>query len=418
MVHCCMTSRRQFIKIGILPIAIGGLSTIPFTNINKKSAFEELAQASSDDELFALVRDQLHVPKGRIYLNTGSLGPSPVVVTDAVSNKMHQLEMNPAIENWGDLGNQMEQVRNKVSDFINAEAENIILTRNTTEGLSLISQSLKLAEGDEILTTTHEHGGGEIGLEYLALTRGAVIKKLQMPVPAPSIEAVIEAVESNITSKTKVVMLSHVNTLTGLKMPFAEISKITKPKGILLIADGAQAPGLIMVDVKSMGVDAYAASGHKWILGPKETGFVYWSKRLQEKIHPVFTSSGFSSYSASSGTRNVALISGLGVAIDWLNLIGKEKIENRCLELKRYCLSRLKELNGIVIISPQADSISTGIVSFTLKEGENKKIASELAKEDIIVKVLPKYNGIRISCHMFVSKPEIDRFITALSAWV
>ncbi|MBX2940949.1 MAG: aminotransferase class V-fold PLP-dependent enzyme [Cyclobacteriaceae bacterium] len=413
-----MTSRRQFIKKGILPIALGGLSTIPFTSTTKKPAFEELAQASSDDELFALVRDQLHVPKGRIYLNTGSLGPSPVVVTDAVSNKMRQLEMNPAIENWGDLGNQMEQVRNKVAAFINADVENIILTRNTTEGLSLISQSLKLAKGDEILTTTHEHGGGEIGLEYLALTQGVVIKKLQMPVPAPSIEAVVKAVESNITSKTKVVMLSHVNTLTGLKMPFDEISKITKPKGILLIADGAQAPGLIRVDVKSMGVDAYAASGHKWILGPKETGFVYWSKELQQEINPVFTSSGFSSYSASSGTRNAALISGLGVAIDWHNLIGKEKIENRCLELKTYCLSRLKELKGIVIISPEVGSLSTGIASFTLKEGTNGMIASELAKKDIIVKVLPKYNGIRISCHMFISKPDIDKFVSALSTLV
>ena len=275
-----------------------------------------------------------------------------------------------------------------------------------------------LKEGDEILTTTHEHGGGEIGLEYLAATQGAVIKKLQMPVPALAKETVIEAVVGNITAKTKVVMLSHVNTLTGLKMPFEEISKITKPKGIVLIADGAQAPGLISVDVKSMGVDAYAASGHKWMLGPKETGFVCWSKELQQKINPVFTSSGFESYSASSGTRNVALISGLGVAIDWLNLIGKEKIENRCLEIRSYCLSRLKELKGIVIISPQADSLSTGIVSFTLKEGEYRKVAAELAKEDIIVKVLPKYNGIRISCHMFVSKPDIDRFIQSFSGLI
>ena len=410
----CMTSRRQFIKKGLL----GSVGVLPLTHLRINPPLEELKNASSDDELFALVRKHLHVPNGRVYLNTGSLGPSPVIVTDEVHAMMRQLEMNPAIENWGDLGARMEQVRAKVAGFVNADVEDIILTRNTTEGLSLIGQSLQLKEGDEILTTTHEHGGGEIGLEYLAATQGAVIKKLQMPVPALSKETVIEAVVGNITAKTKVVMLSHVNTLTGLKMPFEEISKITKPKGIVLIADGAQAPGLISVDVKSMGVDAYAASGHKWMLGPKETGFVCWSKELQQKINPVFTSSGFESYSASSGTRNVALISGLGVAIDWLNLIGKEKIENRCLEIRSYCLSRLKELKGIVIISPQADSLSTGIVSFTLKEGEYRKVAAELAKEDIIVKVLPKYNGIRISCHMFVSKPDIDRFIQSFSGLI
>lgn len=406
-----MASRRQFIKKGLF----GSLGVLPLSHLSNNSLLEELQNSSSDEELFARVRNQLLVPKERIYLNTGSLGPSPVVVTDAVQAMMRELEMNPAIENWGDLGKQMEQVRTKVGAFINADPVDVILTRNTTEGLSLISQSLKLTKGDEILTTTHEHGGGEVGLDYLASTQGAVVKKLQMPFPAPSKEAVVESVTKNITSKTRVVMLSHVNTLTGLRMPFEEISKITKPKGILLIADGAQAPGLIKVDVKSMGVDAYAASGHKWMLGPKETGFVYWSKALQQKINPIFTSSGFGSYSASSGTRNVALISALGVTIDWLNVIGIEKIENRCLELRAYCIERLKELEGIVIISPQVDSLSTGIVSFTLKTGENSNIANELAKEDIIVKVLPKYNGIRISCHMFISKPDIDRFITSIS---
>ncbi len=410
----CMTSRRQFIKKGLL----SGVAAWPLSHLRINSPLEKLKNASSDNELFALVRKQLHVPHGRVYLNTGSLGPSPMIVTDEVHAMMQQLEMNPAIENWGDLGARMEQVRTKVAGFVNVDVENIILTRNTTEGLSLISQSLQLKKGDEILTTTHEHGGGEIGLEYLAATQGAVIKKLQMPMPALSKDEVIEAVVSNITAKTKVVMLSHVNTLTGLKMPFEEISKITKVKGIVLIADGAQAPGLVAVDVKSMGVDAYAASGHKWMLGPKETGFVYWSKELQQKINPVFTSSGFDSYSASSGTRNVALISGLGVAIDWLNLIGKEKMENRCLELRSYCLAGLKELKGIVLISPEVDSLSTGIVSFTLKEGENRKVAAELAKEDIIVKVLPKYNGIRISCHMFVSKPDIDWFIQSFSGLI
>ena len=405
-----MTSRRQFIKRGIA----SGLLALPFTEIPALSYEEQLKLAASDEELFELVRKQLHVPLDRIYLNTGSLGPSPIAVTDAVANRMKQLEMNPAIENWGELGNEMEGVREKVAVLIRANKEDIVLTRNTTEGLSLISQSLKLKKGEEILTTTHEHGGGEVGLEYMAAKQGAVIKKIQIPTPANSKEEVIETVVASITSKTKVVMLSHVNTLTGLRMPFEEIAKITKPKGIILIADGAQAPGLIDIDVKAMGVDAYAASGHKWMMGPKETGFVYWSKSLQEKISPVFTSSGFSSYSASSGTRNVAVIAGLGVAIDWLNLIGIHQIEKRCLEIRNHCLSRLKELKGITIISPEVDSLSTGIVSFVLEKGENKTVASELGKQNIIVKVLPKYNGIRISCHMFVSKADIDQFINAL----
>ncbi len=394
---------------------MSGLSVLPSPGLFKTPYFEELRSASSDDELFSLVRKQLYIPAERIYLNTGSLGPSPMIVTDTVADLMRQLEMNPAIENWGELGKRMEEVRSKVASLINAETQNIVLTRNTTEGLSMIGQTLKLKSGDEILTTTHEHGGGEVGLEYLERTCGAKIKKVQLPMPVQRDGDVIKAIADQISAKTKVVMLSHVNTLTGMRMPLAEISKITKPKNIILIADGAQAPGLIKVDVNALGVDAYAASGHKWMLGPKETGFVYWSEGLQNEINPVFTSSGFESYSASSGTRNVALISGLGVAIDWLNTIGVEKIEQRCLETRNYCYSKLSAIESIKMISPQAGRLSTGIVSFELKQGDNRTVAKKLADQNIIVKVLPKYNGIRISCHMFVSKNDIDLFVEALT---
>jgi selenocysteine lyase/cysteine desulfurase len=410
-----MTSRRQFIKAAGL---LGGMTTLPalgFGNtrpeITRPSA---LLEASTDDELFRLVRKQLLVPENRIYLNTGSLGPSLSPVIDTVTTLMRQLEMNPVGENWGPLGNQMEGVRKKVADFIHADVEEVLITRNTTEGLSLIGQSLNLNKGDEMLTTTDEHGGGEVGFDYLASRKGATFRKFDMPLPAMSREEVIQTVEKNITSRTKLIMLSHINTSSGMLMPFEEISKITQAKGIYLISDGAQAPGLTPVDVKALGVDAYAASGHKWMLGPKETGFLYLKKSFQDKVQPVFSSSGFATYTASSGTRNVAVISGLGAAIDWINLIGMQKIQQRCLETRNYCLGELKKLQGLKIISPEVPSLSTGIVSFSLEKAKNADIFNKLKDQDIIVKLLSKHNAIRISCHMFVSREDIDTFVKAL----
>ena len=396
---------------------MGGITALPMAGFaipsEEKNQFPFL-MAENDDELFKLVRKQLLIPTDRIYLNTGSLGPSPLVVIDSVSSLTRQLEMNPVGENWGALGNQMEAVRKKVANFVNAGLEEILLTRNTTEGLNLIGQSLNLNKGDEILTTTDEHGGGEVGLEFLSQTKGAAIRKFAMPIPSKSLDEVIQMVGKSITPKTKLVMLSHINTSTGMLMPFSEISKITQPKGIILVADGAQAPGLIKVDLKSLGVDAYAASGHKWMMGPKETGFLYLRKSFQEKVHPVFSSSGFATYSKSSGTRNVATIIGLGVAIDWLNTIGMDKIQQRCLEIRNYCLGELKKLPALKIISPQDPSLSTGIVSFSLEKAKNEDVFHKLNDQNIVVKLLTKYNAIRISCHMFVSKNDIDAFINAL----
>ena len=135
-----------------------------------------------------------------------------------------------------------------------------------------------------------------------------------MTVPIKNKDQILELIENNITDRTKVCSLSHVTTITGLRMPLNEISEITRPKNILLVCDGAQAPGMIAVDVKDLGVDVYATSGHKWLMAPKETGYLYIRKEVQDRIQPVFMHSGYNSYSASSGTRSVANIIGLGLA--------------------------------------------------------------------------------------------------------
>src|SRR5690606_29633719 len=117
------------------------------------------------------------------------------------------------------------------------------------------------------------------------------------------------------------------------RMPLAEIAAITRPRNILLVADGAQAPGQIAIDVSALGVDLYVSSGHKWLLGPKETGFLYIRKEVQDRIRPAFTRGSYSAYSAASGTRNVATISGLGEAVDLHATSGPKKIEERCRSL-------------------------------------------------------------------------------------
>ncbi|MBK7651129.1 MAG: aminotransferase class V-fold PLP-dependent enzyme [Flammeovirgaceae bacterium] len=236
-----MSSRRKFIKTASL--FAGGSISLLNSGFTKEETID-FEKATNDDELFAMVRKQLLIPDKRIYLNTGSLGPSPLDVIDGMHTTTRQLESNPVGENWGPLGNQMELVRKKVADFIHAEVDEIVLTRNTTEGFNLIAQSFKLEAGDEIITTTLEHGGGEVGLDFLVKTKGAVLKKIELPLPGNSVIEIVEGIKKEITPKTKLLMLSHVNTITGMLMPFAEITKITRPNGIYLIADGAQAPGL------------------------------------------------------------------------------------------------------------------------------------------------------------------------------
>lgn len=409
-----MNTRRTFLKR--TSFALLGLNQGPGHH-GSRSVTDPLShpEFTQTADPFEFIRKSLLVPEAMVYLNTGSLGPATRMVVDRVCHVLHELESNPVGNNWGSLGRQMEEVRAKVAAFIGAQQEEIILTRNTTEGLNLVGSCLDLKAGDEMLTTNHEHGGGENGLLYLAETRGAVVRRIDMPLPARNPEQIIDLIHKAVSERTRVIMLSHVSTVTGLRMPFSQIAAFTRPRNILLIADGAQAPGQIPVDVGQLMVDVYASSGHKWLLGPKETGFLYIREAVQERIRTVFTRGSYQAYSAASGTRNVATIIGLGEALDWMQTLGPEKIEERCRSLAQYCSRQLTERKGLRVISPDHPQLQTGIVSILLDEGfSNRLIFEKMREREIIVKLLPNYNALRFSLHLFTSESDIDRMIDAL----
>jgi selenocysteine lyase/cysteine desulfurase len=257
-----------------------------------------------------------------------------------------------------------------------------------------------------------------VGLEYLDKTRGAIVRKVELPLPPRSADEIVSAVEKALTPATRLVMLSHVNTVTGVLMPLAAISRITSSRGIYLLIDGAQAPGLTPVDVKAIGADAYASSGHKWLLGPKETGFLYVRNGFPAPVAPVFALYGFEAYTQSSGTRNVALHIGLGAAIDFHSRLDINKTAAYAVDLRNYCLEGLRQVKGIRVISPEDPALYTGILSFELLNKKNSDVFSSLRDRNIIVKVLPQHNAIRISCHVFVSRADIDQFLAELGRLV
>lgn len=408
-----MDTRRGLLKsAGLSALALLSLKGMP---VNAQGVDFTNSKNLSDDVLFAEVRNQLMLEDGLIYLNTGTLGPLPERAYEKVTSLLRRLEANPANENFGPMGREMEGIRARVAAFLGADEDEIIMTRNATEGISLVCSGIEWNAGDEILTTNHEHGGAETGLDFLKDTKGAVIKKMTMPYPANSKEELLDLVRSNITSKTKILLLSHVETVTGLRWPIKEVSELIKGKDILFIVDGAQAPGMLHVDLHDLGCDVYAGSGHKWVMGPKETGILYLRNAIQERVNNVFITGGYKVYSRSSGTRNAPLILGLGDVLDWHMAIGRERIEKRCAELSAYCYQKLKEVEGIKIISSANPELSTAIVSFSLNDTvNNRDVFSDMRDKGITIKLLPQYNAIRISNHMFTTNDDVDKMILLL----
>ncbi|MCP5381439.1 MAG: aminotransferase class V-fold PLP-dependent enzyme [Kordiimonadaceae bacterium] len=412
-----LNTRRGLLKgaaLGTLAFMVTGK-----TAVSAQEAYKEQASKMTDDVLFANVRKQLMLKNGLVYLNTGTLGPAPKLVYDKVTSLMERLEANPAIENFGPLGQEMEKTRGKVAAFMGADEDEIILTRNTTEGISTVCSGIDWTAGDEILTTNHEHGGAETGLDFLAATKGAMIKKITMPYPASSKKQLLNLIRNNLTPKTKLLLLSHVETVTGLRWPIKEVAELIKGKDILFIVDGAQAPGMLKIDLHDLGCDAYACSGHKWVMGPKETGILYLRKEIQSRVKNVFISGGYGVYSHSSGTRNAPIIIGFGDVLDWHLAMGSARIENHCLHLATYCRNELKKVGKIRIISADDPELTSAIVSFSLPDNiKNGDVFSAMRDKNITIKRLPQYNAIRISNHMFTTNEDVDKMIALLKTFL
>jgi len=381
----------------------------------------DLKDLPADDTSFwQRVRGEFQLPENVIHMNNGSIGPSPRVVTETIIDALEKLEADPYHNTWGGLADGMETTRTHAAEFLGAELDEVSLIRNCTEGMNLIATGMDLEPGDEILTSNHEHGGGMVCWQYLRKHRGVKVNYLKMPNPVSDKRELLDLIEEQLTPRTKVCSFMHVDTITGLQMPLADIAALTRPRDILLVADGAQTPGMLAVDVKKLGVDAFTSSSHKWLLAPKGTGLLYIRKEAQDRIHPITCLSGYGAYSASVGTRDVAGLLAHGAAIDFHNAIGRERIEARCRQLSSRVREHLKQIPRLKLLTPEQSELSSGMVSFSVDGMSNGDVHKRLWEDaGIAAKVTQgtyafteiageSYNALRFSTHVYNNESHVD----------
>jgi selenocysteine lyase/cysteine desulfurase len=377
----------------------------------------QLAAAHGDAAFWNVVRSQFLLRPGLVHLNAATIGATPRPVVSALTDYLWEVESDPQDQVFGTPSRRMEDVRARAADFLGADLDEVALTRNTTEGMNMVAQGLELKPGDQVLTTDHEHPGGSVCWEYLAERRGVEIVRIEMPATVSSTEEAVELVRSHLTPRTRVCSFSHVSTITGLVMPLAAIAELTRPRDIVLVCDGAQAPGMLDVDVHALGVDTYASSSHKWMLAPKGSGLLYVRKEAQERVNPLFLHSGYRAYTASGGTRNVAGLLAHGVAMEFHDVLGRDRVEARCRELRRYVRGALSSVDGVRILTPADETLCGGMLTISLERGDAGEIRSTLAADhDVVLKRgSTRYNALRFSTHVFNSEADVDRAVAALA---
>lgn len=358
---------------------------------------------------------------GLIYLNTGSLGPTPRSIFDEVVKAWADLEMNPVSKAYGGTVSTLaDKTREGVAGLIGCLADEVLLTRSTTNAMTIAGLGMDLSRGDRVLTTDVEHEGGSAVWKHLEKRRGIGIDRIVIAPEDHDVRSLVERFDRAITKQTKVISVSHVITSTGLRMPVREIVSLAKSRNILTIIDGAQAVGNIEVDVKAIGCDAYAAPGHKWLMAPKGTGFLYIRKEAAPQIQPVEWVDGTKYVNGSAGIGSQPLIVGLGAAIEAAKKRGIAVSEAQNLRLRNRAYEGLKKIAKIRIVSAPPGPLATALVAFRLPDAiDSSAFRNTLGpKYRVILKQTEKrwFNGMRISPHVFNTETDIDAALKAIAS--
>jgi selenocysteine lyase/cysteine desulfurase len=367
--------------------------------------------APADDFLF---------DPGLSYLQTGSLGPTPRPVIDRTVAVWHELERDPSALGYGTLQSQMEDVRGKAAALLGCGLHELVVTRSTTEGINWVAQGVALAPGDRILTTDQEHPGGRVNWDFVAKRYGATIDAVAIPPGENDGAAIVERFAKAIDARTRVMSFSHVLTSTGLRMPVAELCALARRAGCISLVDGAQAVGGIAVDVKQLGCDAYATSGHKWLLGPKGTGVLYLSDGLGDRCEVIALQDGRAVYTHSSGVTSIPSVHGLGAAIDYVTAIGIARVEAHGLALHRRAHAALSAIRKLRVVSPADGPLASPLLTYEMPTAVDASALVLRLREAhrIEVKGVPRefLNGQRVSTHLFNDERDVDALAAALRA--
>ncbi|MFO0878722.1 MAG: aminotransferase class V-fold PLP-dependent enzyme [Gemmataceae bacterium] len=368
-----------------------------------------------------------------VNLNTGSFGPTPRVVFERVTALRHALAAEPMDFLVRQVPGLLWTARERFAAYLGGNPRQLVFTVNVTASINLVASSLMLAAPGEILLTDHEYGAMHWTWERAARRLGLSLRTFPLPTRAENPAEIVEAAVAAMSSRTRLFFFSHVLSPTGLVLPARELCQEAQRRGILTVVDGAHAPAFVPVDVEAIGADFYGANGHKWLLAPIGTGFLYLGQRSFDRLAPLQVSWGWHSTSKQldepdefgstprlrrlefEGTRDICPWLAVPEAIDFQASLGPAKIRARQRELVAHVRHRL---SGLRPATPEHEQLSGALMAFELPQDvQPARLRDALWRARIETPVIERPDRLllRTSTHFYNTESEVDHLAECLA---
>jgi selenocysteine lyase/cysteine desulfurase len=378
---------------------------------------------------FAAVRAAYPILQEMAYFNTGTYGIMAEPVLARYLERIARFERR-GMAAGRDHREQTEDGRARLAARINARPSEIALTGNATDGVTLVTAGLDWQPGDEVIISDQEHPAMNFPWQYTVQRYGIVLKRYTAHHdPTES----LAAVRALMTPRTRLIGTSQVTSPYGIRLPVREICALAHAHGALAFVDGAQSFAVMPIDVQAIGCDFFTSNCHKWLGGPKGTGFLYARQEWMERLHPAYVGAGSEqSFDFTNGlvlkpdgrrfefgTRGFAVHASIGLALDWFDQLGWEAVFQRVAELSTHLKRRLAEVEGVELWTPLEWERSSGLVSFRVPGRDETALQARFEAAKLYPRTLGKGSGkIRVSTALFNDEAEIERLVAEVQRFV
>ncbi len=410
--------KRDFIK------QLGAVATIsPFIpfGINAQSNPNSKEYPKDEDAFWNRIREDYVLKPDYINLENGYYNFIPKPTLEKFIEHVQHVNYEGSFYMRTVQWENKKRIAARLSDLVGCSSDELIITRNTTESLDTIISGFPWEKGDEAIMARQDYGAMLDHFEMASQRYGMVNKLVSLPLHPVSDEEIITLYENEITPKTKLMMVSHMVNITGQILPIQKICDTAHKHGVEVLVDGAHCIGHFKVNISELHCDYYGSSLHKWLSTPLGVGMLYISKEKIAKIWPLMAdwekNPELIGRLNHTGTHPVHTDLAIDNAIDYFELIGIERKENRLKYLQRYWSDQLRDVEHINLNTPIESHRSCGIANVGITHIKPADLAKQLLDEFKIYTVAidgAGVQGCRITPNVYTTLPELDQFVTAM----